>query len=242
MGDAGLIPDLASALARHGMILRGGFLLSDADEQDLAAFPDLVGNGGERTLLLVGNAGPALYHAFFGAMGERPRRGLNPLDDWTRDAIAPITDTFGARAAFPFGGPPWLPFQRWAKRAEGLQASPLGVLIHPEYGLWHAYRAALLFDRRLDLPAPAAPILPCDTCTARPCLSACPVSAVTAQGYAVDPCARHVASAEGAACRTAGCLARRACPVGVGYAYPQAALAFHMAAFLAGRNGGEGFG
>ncbi len=29
--------------------------------------------------------------------------------------------------------------------AEGLKPSPLGLLMHPEYGLWHGYRGAILF-------------------------------------------------------------------------------------------------
>ena len=75
----------------------------------------------------------------------------DPLNRWTRRVIEPIAESFGARAAYPFGEPGW-PFQRWALRAETLYASPLGILIHPEYGLWHAWRAALLFDERLPLP------------------------------------------------------------------------------------------
>jgi hypothetical protein len=221
---------LATALQRHGMLIRGGFVLGAEDEATLTAFPALASTAKERTLVLVGNAGAALYDAFFAAVepgGE--------LDAWTRRVVEPIAAAFGARAAFPFGGPPWLPFQRWAMRAEGLKASPLGVLIHPRYGLWHAYRAVLIFDKRLDLPSAPPAGHPCDTCRDRPCLTVCPVGAVTAQGYAVDICARHVAGAEGTPCRTSGCLARRACPVGLDYQYPEPAMAFHMAAFLRGR-------
>jgi len=229
-----LIHDLAAALQPLGMIPRGGFALSEEDERDLAPFTDLAADAGGRTLILVGNAGPAMYRAFFAARSDHPT-GPNPLDTWTRSVIGPIAAALGARAVFPFGGPPWLPFQRWARRAEGLQASPLGILIHPEFGLWHAYRAALLFDRPIDLPASAPLGFPCDTCADRPCLTTCPVGAVSLRGYDVDNCARHVAGGQGGACREGGCLARRACPVGRDYAYPEAALAFHMAAFLAGR-------
>jgi hypothetical protein len=226
------LAELAVALQRHGMLIRGGFALTEDDEQGLAGFPELAATARGRTLLLVGNAGPALYDAFFA--GGEPA-GDNPLDDWTRLVIAPIATRFGARAAFPSDGPPWLPFQRWAMRAEGLKPSPLGVLIHPEYGLWHAYRAALVFDRAVDLPAAAPPAHPCDSCVDRPCLSTCPVGAVTVETYLVDNCARHVASPDGGSCRAGGCLARRACPVGAGHRYPDRALAFHIAAFLRGR-------
>jgi ferredoxin-like protein FixX len=231
-GNIAELTDLAAALQHHGMRIRGGFALTEDDEQGLAGFADLASPNRSRTLVLIGNAGPALYEAFFAAA---EMAGNNPLDDWTRRVVLPIAERFGAHAAFPSDGPPWLPFQRWAMRAEGVKASPLGVLIHPEFGLWHAYRAALVFDRMLDLPpAPVRPH-PCDTCETRPCLTTCPAGAVTAQAYAVDNCAAHVASRDGKACRSIGCLARRACPVGMDHRYPDQAMAFHMAAFLRGR-------
>ena len=60
-------------------------------------------------------------------------------------AIDPLARSVGAMALYPFDGPPYRPFQRWAMRAEPVAPSPLGLFIHPEYGLWHAYRAALVF-------------------------------------------------------------------------------------------------
>jgi ferredoxin len=232
MSDKGNIAELSAALRPYGMLVRGGFALTEEDESSLTGFPDLVSEKRGRTLVLIGNAGPALYDVFFFA-GET--KGDNPLDDWARRLVLPIAERFGARAAFPSDGPPWLPFQRWAMRAEGVKASPLGVLIHPEFGLWHAYRAALVFDRALDLPPAPFRAHPCDRCVGRPCLSACPVGAVTEAGYAVDNCASHVGGRDGEACRSIGCLARRACPVGAAYLYPDRAMAFHMGAFLRGR-------
>src|SRR4030095_137820 len=49
---------------------------------------------------------------------------------------------------------------RWAMRAEAVAPSPLGILIHPDYGLWHAYRGALAFAERLALPPRGARPLP----------------------------------------------------------------------------------
>jgi hypothetical protein len=232
MSDKGNISELSAALQPHGILVRGGFALTEEDEQGLAGFADLASPKRGRSLLLIGNAGAPLYDAFFAA-GETA--GCNPLDDWTRRIVLPIAAQFGARAGFPSDGPPYLPFQRWAMRAEGVKPSPLGVLIHPEFGLWHAYRAALVFDQALDLPQAPFSAHPCDACAAKPCLTTCPVGAVTEQAYAVDNCARHVASAGGKHCRSIGCLARRACPVGANLVYPDWAMAFHMTAFLRGR-------
>jgi hypothetical protein len=110
--------------------------------------------------------------------------------------------------------------------------------IHPLYGLWHSFRAALLFPVVFDLPAPSAGASPCDSCAGRPCLSACPVGAFDGQTYDVDGCARHLGSHVAGACMTGGCLARHACPAGAAWRYGPAQAAFHMAAFLRARQAG----
>jgi ferredoxin len=224
-----ILDEVAARLASHGMMLRGGF----APEPEDAA-PLLADGRQARTLLLVGNAGPAIYSHFFAAH-ESAGGIANALDMWTRRVTEPIAAHFGALALFPSDGPPWHPSQRWAKRAEALQSSPLGILIHPQFGLWHAYRAALLLDREIALPEMTVGPHPCADCVSKPCLSTCPVGAVTPEGYAVKSCAIHVASLAGSACRSEGCLARRACPVGRDHVYPARAMEFHMAAFLKGQ-------
>ncbi|MCR9222277.1 MAG: ferredoxin [Alphaproteobacteria bacterium] len=208
---------IAAALVPHGLILRGGFH-PDADDGIEAG-----------TLLLIGNAGPALWRAFEAYAYEAEP---HPLDRWTTRTVDPIAAAFGAQALYPFGGPPHHPFQRWARRAEAAHPSPLGLLIHPDYGLWHAYRAALLLPERLALPAPDGRPSPCETCADKPCLTTCPVGAFTvAHGYDVPACTAHIRSPQGRDCQDQGCRARRACPVGKAYAYDPRQAAFHMAAF-----------
>ena len=73
------------------------------------------------------------------------------LDDWSKREIDRLADELGAAAFYPFTEP-YLPFQRWAQKAEPCHVSPLGVLIHPDYGLWHGYRGALGFADSLTLP------------------------------------------------------------------------------------------
>lgn len=216
--------DLAAALAVHGLVPRGAFHPAPGD-----GVPGAAG-----TLVLVGNAGPAMWRAFRAGVGD----GANPLDDWSRRVVAATARQFRADALFPFDGPPHLPFQRWAQRAEPVHASPLGILIHPEYGLWHGYRGALAFADRRALPARDDRPAPCAECAAKPCLSACPVAAFARGGYDVAACAGFLASAEGADCMAHSCRARRACPVGRDYAYGDDQAGFHMAAFLRARAAG----
>jgi hypothetical protein len=97
-----------------------------------------------------------------------------------------------------------------------VHSSPLGMLIHGDYGLWHAYCGALAFSRAIDLPGDSERPSPCESCRDRPCLTACPVSAVTASGetgspaYDVDACVDHVQAPRGADC--SALAARRATP------------------------------
>ena len=226
---AALLKDLRQAAQSFGLALRGGFHPAIGD-----GVPAMRDGTAAASLVLLGNIGGSMWPAF-SASPEKADGRPDSLDRWTRRIVDAIAGRFGAEALYPFGGPPWLPFQRWAQRAEPVAPSPIGVLIHPDFGLWHAYRAALAFGAVLDLPAPVLRPRPCDTCMQRPCLSACPVAAFSPTGYDVGVCRGHVASARGTACREGGCLARLACPVARDLAYPPAEMAYHMAAFLSVR-------
>ena len=134
--------------------------------------------------------------------------------------------------AYPFDGPPYPPFQRWAVAAGIAFRSPIGPLIHPVYGLWHAYRGAFRLAEAIDVPAPSG-AAPCDSCVDRPCLSACPVDAFAGGSYNVPACVAHIDAAAGADCRDQGCRARRACPVGRASIHEPAQARFHMDHFRA---------
>ena len=136
-GEPGWWAELRAATEPFGFRLNGGF------HDDAYA-----------TVVVIGHAGPGLWERF---SAERPD-GPDPLDRWTRARLAPVAERFGAALVLPNDGPPYRPFQRWAMRAEAVHPSPLGLLIHREFGLWHALRAALLFpDHRVLPPRAEAP-------------------------------------------------------------------------------------
>ena len=160
----------------------------------------------------------------------------DPLDRWSTRIIGALGETLGARALFPFGGPPYQPFLRWAAATGRIWPSRLGMSIHDGHGPWMSFRGALGFAALGDIPDPGMQARPCDTCVSTPCLKACPVGAFDGERYDVDRCAAHVASSEGAACRVRGCLARRACWIGQDWVPPPERAAFHMGAFLRARS------
>lgn len=221
------------ALSRQGLIVRGGFRLSADDTR-----PDAL-RGPAGSVILIGNAGGGMWPHFQSWLEQLDTDPPNPLDDWSRTVIGPVAAQAGARAVYPFDRP-WLPFQQWAMRAEGLKASPVGILLHPQFGLWHAYRGALLFDGDVDVGNLEAlrPLQKlshgCDSCVEKPCLSACPVNAISDGALNVSDCREHVRSADGKTCREAGCIARNACPVGAAFRYPPEQQAFHQHAFMRG--------
>ena len=218
-----------AAIERAGLVPRGAFLLEESERT--GALADI------RTIVLAGMAGREGRSAF-SASPEASDGLADPLDRWSRRVIETLAAELGAKALFPFGGPPFLPFQQWARRAEPVHPSPIGILIHPRYGLWHSYRGALGLSENLAIAEPATVRAPCESCTGRWCLSACPVEAFSDAGYDVAACVGHLRSAAGADCMGFGCRARRACPVGAEHAYGPEEASFIMAAFLRGQDGG----
>ncbi|MEP5026974.1 MAG: hypothetical protein ABJS32_12460, partial [Anderseniella sp.] len=183
-----------------------------------------------RSLVLIGNAGTAMFDRF--ASERDPEHDL--MDQWTQGVLAPLADELGARALFPFDSP-HPPFLTWARAAGAGHTSPLGMNIHPKFGLWHAYRAAFVFDDAITPPPTNVSTSPCDSCLDRPCLTSCPAGAFSADGYDVPACAAHLSVAAGDRCRTSGCMARNACPVGQEYFYSPEQTRFHMVAFMKAR-------
>jgi hypothetical protein len=215
----------AARVAELGLSLLGGFHPEPAD-----SVPTLAGGAPAATALVVGNVGSS----FWGCLRAAPEsRGPDPVDRWTARVLGEVAADLGATALFPSGGPPHHPFQRWARRADpDLSVSPLGLLVHPDHGLWHALRGALLFRERLVLPTAGAPRpSPCASCAGRPCLSTCPVGAFTAGGYDVAACRAYLHTLSGQPCIVQGCRARAACPVGRAHAYAGAQAQHHMRAF-----------
>ena len=203
-----------------------------ADQAALSIFgalhpDDLDGIG---TLILLGPREPGFWTTFTGSSEYRDGQA-DALDRWSARVIGALADDVAGTAFYPFGGPPFNPFFRWATESGRAWQSPVELLVHDVAGLFVSYRGAIGLAERLELPpAPNSP--PCDSCAAKPCLSACPAGALAGQGYDVPVCKSLLQTEEGRDCLTGGCLVRRACPVSRDYGRLKQQSAFHMRAFL----------
>ena len=192
-----------------------------------AAALHLVPLGGchddDKTIILLGPMEPG----FWIYVSNQPEfSGDDPMDHWSHAAITKLATGLDAEPLFPFGGAPFHPFINWAQRSGEAWQSPVGLLVHKDAGLLVSYRGALRFNGQIPLPAPTHP--PCDTCTTKPCLTACPVLALGAGGYDVTRCKSHIET--DTTCRAA-CRVRMACPISQSYGRDPAQTAFHMEAF-----------
>jgi len=221
-----LYASLCAEVAAQGLACRGGF--QPAPDEDIPRAPD---GAPALTVVLLGFTG-AHHFERFAASAELADGAPHPLDRWSRRLIDALARRHGASALYPFGGPPWLPFQRWAQRAEPVYVSPINLLIHPVYGLWHAYRGALAFAERLELPPRTATPSPCASCAAKPCLHTCPVAALGPAGLDVARCHDYLEHNSQAACYDVACQARASCPVGAEHRYGPTQARFHLQAFL----------
>ena len=219
---------LPDRLRDYGLYLRGVARLTAEEIEQHEIDP------GRPLIALVGNIGSS-YWSSFSESAEYLDNAADPLDRWSRRIAEAVAAEFPVTPLYPFEGPPYYPFQRWAQRAEALEQSPVGVMMHPEFGLWHSYRFALLGAEFEAGPAPVSAISPCAECVDKPCLRRCPVGAFDEAGYDVEGCASYLKQTPLAECHALGCLARFACPVAPELRYLPAQGRFHLQAFLEAR-------
>lgn len=208
-------PDLSGLLAPQGLTLAG------IAPPDPAHCPP-----GTRALALVAPLGG--WWDILTASPEWADGRPDPVDRWSRRTLDRIAGALGATALYPFGGPPWRPFHTWALATGRVWDSPVRLLVGADHGLWISFRGALALPFAAQMP-PAT--RPCDSCTDKPCLTACPPRALTGAGYDVPACHAFLDTAPGRACLSQGCAVRAACPVSVAHARVQAQSAYHMSRF-----------
>ena len=219
--------DRLKTLAKdNGLVFRGGFIAAP-DE----LLPPQDNGDVSLSLLMFGQAGNSLWPVF-SQSPELADNQTHPMDRWSQRVGQSLANTLGGRLLLPFGDAPYHPFLQWAKRTEDVQPSRLGLLIHPDHGLWHAYRFAIALSEPVSgLAKVESRGNICGQCETQACLNVCPVNAFDAKQYDVKACFEYLEKHPEAICNTKGCMARDACPEGPNSHYALAQKQFHMQQF-----------
>ena len=182
-----------------------------------------------QALVLFGPLEPGFW-TYFQNQPEYLDESPDPMDRWSTRVISELAQETDSKPFYPFGGPPHQPFLTWALASGRCHLSPVGMLVHDRQGLMVSFRGALAFGDPIAAPPPGP--IPCTTCDERPCLTACPVDALSAEtGYDTAACHVSLDNTEEADCLRQGCRARRACHVSQAYGREPAQSAFHMRTF-----------
>jgi methylmalonic aciduria homocystinuria type C protein len=173
-------------------------------------------------VVLLGNT-RALWPHFVGALRDAPERCEqdHPFDRWVQDRVETLV------AALPWHGvvrfaheapPRAIAIQQLAARSGLAHLGPAGLSVHPVYGPWISWRAAIVFGAVGPEDDSEAP----DTCTG--CDAPCVPKLQAAMSASVDP---NVDSL-GADWRP-WLAVRDACPIGRDARFPETQIRYHYA-------------
>jgi epoxyqueuosine reductase len=182
-------------------------------------------------LLLLGNGGTKFWQEL------KHRQPIlngadNPVDRYVLEVLEEnLSPSDLLKIEYP--GNHFAPLTQLGRLCGWHHSSPMGLGIHSEYGLWFAYRALVLVTRQFE-PSPlwlptadsnTGRLSPCQRCTSKPCIAACPASAVSIHAFQLKTCTAHRLF-DDSNCRLT-CHARSACPVGIKHHYSPEQMAYH---------------
>ena len=177
------------------------------------------------------NGGRALWDGFLKDIHQNPEHLQDyehPFDEYVHRIIhnadpSPSSDRRWIRCAA--NEAEFLDFRALAYNAKIGTPSLMGMVIHPEYGLWMGMRAVLLTTVNLPIST-VEPTSPCSSCTDKPCISTCPAHAVSTSGWNIQRCAEF--HQEQTQCADS-CISRLSCPIGIAHKHSPLQHRYHNA-------------
>ena len=230
---------IRAAANRHGLNLVAAVPVERYDETVPSASRASQIAPRARSIVAIANGGGVFWRAYQKHLAANPGWDAreNPLDDFTREIVEREITAPLDRRAIPFNtiypfvsaapAVPALNFMHLGKIAGLGGPSIIGVVVHPAYGPWIAFRAAILLEEPIDSPGEAVGFDPCPGCVSRSCIDACPVRAVSfPNGWDVPACLTYRVENESDC--SGGCHARIGCVLGPEHRYPDDELAYHQ--------------
>lgn len=202
-------------LDKAGLNLQAVFDVATLPAEIAAGIPPLEGGRSASRLVLIGHGGRRLWSAIMAAGVSSD----DPIDDYSTSTVeawfAGHFPGYGYRRLYPGDEAPGL--QHLGLLAGWHHSSPFMVGIRPEWGTWFAYRVLFATDAPIA-PTPRLTLRsPCESCSGKPCIGACPGKAMADGRFELGRCVDFRVAAHSPCART--CLAREACPVGGQHRY-----------------------
>ncbi len=180
-----------------------------------------------KSLVLIGHAGTDFWESFSRVKPQTE----HPVDDFSIELTQAFIANYLDKPSFEWLYPSSqyvIPLQRLARLANWSHQSPLGLDISPTYGLWFAHRACFLTNADLEPCVEEAKASPCDSCTTKDCMQACPAGAVSKADFSIKSCIGHRVKDNSGCANT--CLSRRACPYFSEHQYSEEQMNYHYTA------------
>jgi len=214
--------DFFEPLSRAGLNLQAVFNLSDLPA-DIAG--SVAATGNFRQLILIGHGGGLIWSA---VMASRFKKSTDPIDMFSIDHVKQWFALHAPEVSFemiyPFSQQP-VALQKLGELAGWHHPSPFRIGINQPWGSWFAYRVAVLADSCFEPTQRFCSASPCDACVDKPCIAACPASAMADGDLSLNECVAYRLKS-GSACKHQ-CLSRLACPVGVEHRYSSEQINYH---------------
>tara|TARA_B100000686_G_scaffold250597_1_gene260823 strand:+ start:53 stop:790 length:738 start_codon:yes stop_codon:yes gene_type:complete len=213
-------------LERRGFNLRavldvGAFPSDLASAWDATGIPRIPG----QRLVMLGMGGFALWDWM---TTQDLSNEADPFDAVSRRVALEVAERFWGdpipRLLYP--GDALIPLQQLGRWAGWSVPSPLGLDVSPVFGLWFAFRVAMLTLADLPFSERRPTMSPCDTCDDQPCIQACPVGAVRKKEVFDRQRCQEKRFEDQFGCGIK-CHSRLACPIGIKWRYPQRQLHYH---------------
>ena len=168
------------------------------------------------SLILIGHSGNAMWKRLCAQSGQ----AQNPVDEFSISCAELFVEKYldGCEHVVLYPGELPVPLQQLGTIAGWHHRSPLGLGINSAYGPWFGYRVALLVRANLPVMVDRLGESPCEQCADKPCISACPVHALSDSELPnISICVDYRLQKQ-SPCEQQ-CLARMACPVGTEFRY-----------------------
>lgn len=221
--EPGIIMQFSETLANRGLNLQAVLSLDGLPDSILKELQCTADLSRYRQLLLLGHGGKKLWQQ----IKNDGFTSNNTVDDFTCRSIQAWFKSEYDGTAFKilYPGEHLIPLQLLGQIAGWHFPSPFMVGVNDRWGSWYAYRAVVLADSQFAVTLRPEWHSPCETCNTKPCISACPVSAVSDSGLDLARCIAYRKQPD-SACRF-NCLARWTCPVATLERYSEEQLHYH---------------